>query len=54
MDLKPCPFCGGEAFVLELYKLGRCLVECENCKCRTDYYTTKKQVVEVWNKRVEA
>lgn len=54
MDLKPCPFCGGEPIVTLMYGSGRCIAQCKKCKCRTDYYDTARQAVDAWNKRMEA
>lgn len=67
MDIKNCPFCGGEA----IYKIdtepdGYChytvgFIKCDKCGCQTPhliidgYYgaTTKEEdVYKIWNKRV--
>lgn len=53
--LKPCPFCGGEAGIYKRvldwatwdYKIA-----CSKCRCETDIYGTKQEVIEAWNKRV--
>lgn len=65
-DLKPCPFCGGEA---RIYKQMRSdppchymvyLAICDMCGCRTKDYTCdgyygetfeQKDVIESWNRR---
>ncbi len=35
-QLKPCPFCGGEAAIAELQHYGNmtaCVIQCHNCGC---------------------
>ena len=66
--LKPCPFCGGSAKIVEkLESEGECsynaiFVQCEKCYARTavkasdGYYGEKYDVggiAELWNRRVE-
>lgn len=61
-ELKPCPFCGGEAFVDvhsfwnedtqdftdHTYGAG-----CEVCLVKTiSFYNTEKEAIEAWNRRV--
>ncbi len=57
-DLKPCPFCGGEARYIYLMPYN--FVACKKCKkptrILTDYYEQqdrKEEVIELWNRRVE-
>ena len=68
-ELKPCPFCGGEAFRWHCtpdgyYKSILCeivrgmmtnhyLVECTQCGIRTKVYATSKGCSKVWNRRYE-
>lgn len=46
--LKPCPFCGGEAVLMQGYYYG---IECKSCFSRTDLYSDTKSAVEAWNNR---
>ena len=57
-ELKPCPFCGGEAFCrvtdegiedehLLFY------VECDDCYISTPYSYDRERSIEAWNRRAE-
>lgn len=62
IKLKPCPFCGGEAEIIQFvnpknfYRIG-----CEDCRCGTDGFRTNKTDAtnkenikanaDVWNQR---
>lgn len=59
--LKPCPFCGCEAYINEIppHKhfivnlpdfLGYTFIECTGCSCAIGVETTEK-AIEVWNRR---
>lgn len=48
-EIKPCPFCGGEAYVLEGFTLYE--VACDYCHCRTPVEYSKEKVIELWNRR---
>lgn len=48
-DLKPCPFCGGEAEVLVFG--GVYMVQCETCGIATDTDRIKEDVIKKWNTR---
>lgn len=57
-ELKPCPFCGGEAFVR--YIMPCSAVQCEKCGASTgiysDYYEEvdgRSKAIEAWNRRIE-
>lgn len=58
-ELKPCPFCGGEAEIHEERLEGYTIffVSCENNKCSVIVETmhragyTKAQAIEEWNRR---
>ena len=48
-ELKPCPFCGGEAdwhINEDAYD-----VLCIECWSGTSVYTTKQEAIEAWNRR---
>ena len=49
MELKPCPFCGGEAKAsIREATYGECgaRVVCKNCRAKTRYYSTHKMIVD--------
>lgn len=59
-NLKPCPFCGGEA---KLYVSDGVSVKCPKCRAQsrieTDYYNgfeirsgATNRVIDAWNRRV--
>lgn len=54
MELKPCPFCGGSAFIPKSDS-GDLLpwVACIKCGVETDYYETVEKAIEAWNRRAE-
>lgn len=59
-ELRPCPFCGGEAVRLQFLDnppaseaKGTRYIGCKNC-CVTSFSDmTAKEAVEAWNKRAE-
>lgn len=56
-ELKPCPFCGGEAKIElgYIYKNQRFVTAyCENPKCKAQIGIFKEdEIADVWNRRVE-
>ena len=48
-ELKPCPFCGGEAgFYAETVHW----INCKKCGAESAYYETPEEAIEAWNRRV--
>ena len=49
-ELKPCPFCGGEAKIYEAseedFRVG-----CIRCHTWSDYYFTEDEAIKAWNRR---
>lgn len=56
-ELKPCPFCGGEAKIGKISIDKTYYVQCGNGYCdvlpSTYTYTTEEQAIEHWNRRVD-
>lgn len=56
-ELKPCPFCGGEARLLPhiFYGLKNTYgVECSKCGVMTmQFYDTERDAEKAWNRRVK-
>ena len=50
MELKPCPFCGGEARLYQSYD-GFWVVQCIGCACGTLFFKDKEFAIERWNRR---
>ena len=55
MELKPCPFCGGEAYVMtwreERQRINPTIVRCASCEVQTNLYDRKKEAIAAWNRR---
>ena len=51
IKLKPCPFCGGEAKILNVDD--RYTVKCRSCFCGTGIYKDSGRASEAWNRRAE-
>ena len=53
MELKPCPFCGGEAVIRWDYQSGAYEINCSGCNGTfTHWYYEFDEQVEAWNRRV--
>lgn len=54
MELKPCPFCGGDALLVH-YTIAPCRVVCEECGCGTHWFANEESdmAVAAWNRRAE-
>lgn len=48
-ELKPCPFCDGNAI---LYAAGIPYVRCDDCGTQTTAYHTPEEAIAAWNRRV--
>lgn len=48
-ELKPCPFCGGEAEMQ--HAMGEWWALCPICKANVDGKNTEQRAVEAWNSR---
>ena len=57
MELKHCPYCGGEASVNIMpfigFKGSGYVAQCESCWAKTAYYCTKAEAIAAWNTRHE-
>lgn len=54
-NLKPCPFCGGEAEILDqpdLFFVFK-MVKCKKCLLELTYCEDKEEAVRKWNTRYE-
>lgn len=53
-NLKPCPFCGGEAEILKEHLLGEDYYagRCRSCAATSTFEFTKEEATADWNRRV--
>lgn len=49
-ELKPCPFCGGEAEIMG-YRYDCKWIICKKCMAETAAYETSEQAIAAWNRR---
>ena len=56
-ELKPCPFCGGEAkcydYAPTWATTHKWVVECSICGANIPIYKIKEEAIEAWNRRAE-
>ena len=57
-ELKPCPFCGGEASLFTAEEVGyigdeHFAVKCNGCFCGTGHYADPGRATEAWNRRAQ-
>ena len=58
IKLKPCPFCGGEAFIHEIcedfldvgWKMRGFAGSCKKCHATTEYNQDRNIAIRAWNK----
>jgi Lar family restriction alleviation protein len=50
-ELKPCPFCGGEAGVMRYHHIKGAYCFCTVCKVRMPNAMTREEAIEAWNRR---
>ena len=51
---KPCPFCGGKAYVARNFEISNFdvfCVRCIHCLARTNFFSTKSEAIDAWNRR---
>lgn len=53
-ELKPCPFCGGDAEFSGPSDADTCWVQCTQCKTRGRLWDYGYQAEKAWNARAEA
>ena len=60
-ELKPCPFCGGKADVIQtkcltngcvLYHVYHSALKCPIYEIQTENMPTEEEAIEAWNRRV--
>ena len=49
-ELKPCPFCGSDAKVVEWYTAW--FVQCHLCQSTSNFVDKREEAIEAWNRRV--
>jgi Lar family restriction alleviation protein len=53
-ELKPCPFCGGSAILVELPRSKKTFAKCKNNCCEQNIFCkTRDEAIEAWNRRSE-
>lgn len=52
--LYPCPFCDGEAMLVEMYDNSRFgyYIKCKECWANSTGFRTKDEAQDAWNKRI--
>lgn len=51
VELKPCPFCGGEAHIRQNGNRVFPWVVCSDCIASTRVYDSVEEAIEAWNRR---
>lgn len=51
-ELKPCPFCGSEKLHTGCVINNWCVI-CDDCDCRTNWFSEKSNAIAAWNRRAK-
>lgn len=51
-ELKPCPFCGGIAYIQKHSYRYAYWIKCYDCGVETEAYGFEDEAIKVWNRRV--
>ena len=51
IKLKPCPFCGGRAKLMQIKKEPFAAVICRVCEVQSNIFSRAEDAVEAWNRR---
>lgn len=52
-NLKPCPFCGGEAMIAHDECFDVFMAFCKHCNASTRLFDNKEIATEAWNRRCD-
>ena len=52
-ELKPCPFCGGDAKIVDVEDLKGFFALCKHCNASTRIFYSEEVAIEAWNRRVD-
>ena len=52
-ELKPCPFCGGQAGIMRYHHIKAAFCFCTVCKVGMPNMLTREEAIEAWNRRAE-
>ena len=56
-NLKPCPFCGGEAVIITSWdpyiERDSTKVVCKSCRANSGIWIQKQKAIETWNRRID-